>query len=602
MNPFGPFGNMMPYTNFHSMNLDWVIQIAKDFLDQYTNIQQIISDGEQSLQDTTDSGLEQLQEKADNLQALLDEWYNTHSDDIATELDAALADITSFANAEITRVTASIPADYSTLSTSALRFISDIGSPATYSNLLANVDIPVITGVAAEDGWTDFPGDFAAGIFINYKYYDTFAMQMFVSYVGGRMFTRVVNCSTGTILDDWHEYALNNSALMKKLEPDPADYNNLLGKINDSGFLSIGVNPAWTDMPESNFAGVVLNFIYTGTYALQLAYRYLNNKYYTYMRFVDTTSGTAFLNDWTRIDGVDSCRVENSLDPTLYDGQLLKVTKSVRCAFASATGWTDFPPNTTVGYFSNEFYGTANIQTFVSYPTMQTYKRINNFNGTTSLTPWIPFSGGQNSTVYYAIGDSITSGSYSNDQGEGVVATNAEWSYPNRIKRNYGCTVKNIAVPGAAITDFMTQANLVNTDASIVTIMGGTNDYIGSTPLGDHTSTGSSTVCGVLKSVIEAVATNAPNARIILISPFIIKTGSSSTKWSLNYAGSAGFTFAQLADAMKDIAEDYNIEFLDGTRTGPTNVLNIGDVQKDNVHPTQDFYNTIATWVGSKLF
>ena len=50
MNPFGPFGNMMPYSNFHGMNLDWVIQIAKDFLDQYTSIQQVITEGEESLE------------------------------------------------------------------------------------------------------------------------------------------------------------------------------------------------------------------------------------------------------------------------------------------------------------------------------------------------------------------------------------------------------------------------------------------------------------------------------------------------------------------------------------------------------------------------
>ena len=410
-----------PYADLHQLNLDWIIKIVKDFLDQYTQIQQIIADGEQSLQDTTTSGLEQLQEKADNLQALLDEWYNTHSADIAAQLAAALADITSFANAEITRVSASIPADYSALSTSALRFISDIGTAATYSNLLANVNIPVITAVTASQGWTDLPDNISAGVFINFKYLNTFAMQMIVSYAGGRMFTRLVDFTQGTVLDPWHEYAIDNTLLMTKLDPDPADYNNLLGKINQTGYFSIGVNPSWTDLPASGFAGVVVNFMYQGAYALQLAYRYLNNKYYTYMRFVDTTSGTALLNNWTRIDGVDSCKVENALDPTLYDGCLYKVTKSVRCPFASATGWTDFPPNTTVGYFTNEYYGSANIQTFVAYPTMQTYKRINDGAGTRSLTPWIPFTGGQNSTVYYAIGDSITSGSYSNDQGQGIL-------------------------------------------------------------------------------------------------------------------------------------------------------------------------------------
>ena len=82
-----------PYTNFHELNLDWIIKIAKDFLDQYTHIQDIISDGEQSLSDLTEQGLADLDQKATDLTALLDEWYNTHSQDIADQLAQALSDL-----------------------------------------------------------------------------------------------------------------------------------------------------------------------------------------------------------------------------------------------------------------------------------------------------------------------------------------------------------------------------------------------------------------------------------------------------------------------------------------------------------------------------
>lgn len=82
-----------PYTDMHNLNLDWIIKIAKDFLDQYTHIQQLIADGETSIQNLTDDGLEQLQNKADNLEGLLNEWYNTHSEDIANQLADALSDL-----------------------------------------------------------------------------------------------------------------------------------------------------------------------------------------------------------------------------------------------------------------------------------------------------------------------------------------------------------------------------------------------------------------------------------------------------------------------------------------------------------------------------
>ena len=82
-----------PYTDMHQLNLDWIIKIAKDFLDQYTHIQQLIEDGEQSLQDLTSDGLQQLEEKAEALQALLDAWYEEHSEDIAQQLASALQDL-----------------------------------------------------------------------------------------------------------------------------------------------------------------------------------------------------------------------------------------------------------------------------------------------------------------------------------------------------------------------------------------------------------------------------------------------------------------------------------------------------------------------------
>ena len=94
----GAFGEGFPYTNFHDLNMDWIIKIAKDFLDQYTHIQQVIADGETSLQQLTDSGLEALQNKKDELEALLDEWYNTHSEDIALQLASALQDLNTWYN------------------------------------------------------------------------------------------------------------------------------------------------------------------------------------------------------------------------------------------------------------------------------------------------------------------------------------------------------------------------------------------------------------------------------------------------------------------------------------------------------------------------
>ena len=94
----GPYGEKFPYTNFHDLNLDWVIKIAKDFLDQYTHIQDLIDQGIIDIGNKTDEGLAALQDKYDTLEGLLDAWYNEHSEDIADQLADALADLNAWYN------------------------------------------------------------------------------------------------------------------------------------------------------------------------------------------------------------------------------------------------------------------------------------------------------------------------------------------------------------------------------------------------------------------------------------------------------------------------------------------------------------------------
>lgn len=137
-----------PYTDLHNLNLDWIIKIAKDFLDQYTHIQQLIADGETSLQnltesglqqlgDETESGLQQLQDKADNLESLLNAWYDTHSEDIAQQLADALADLNAWYTTHEgyldSYVTASITAFNNAAETKAQETLQSI--PSDYTEL-----------------------------------------------------------------------------------------------------------------------------------------------------------------------------------------------------------------------------------------------------------------------------------------------------------------------------------------------------------------------------------------------------------------------------------------------------------------------------------
>lgn len=143
-----------PYTNIHELNLDWIVKIAKDFLEQYTHIQQLISDGETSLTNLTESGLASLQEKADALEAALQAWYDTHSEDIANQLADALADLNAWytehqgyldqyltdsvaefgrqAEQKARETIATIPADYTEVSNTVTRMNQSFGNDRAF--------------------------------------------------------------------------------------------------------------------------------------------------------------------------------------------------------------------------------------------------------------------------------------------------------------------------------------------------------------------------------------------------------------------------------------------------------------------------------------
>ena len=108
-----------PYADLQQLNLDWIIKIAKDFLDQYTGIQQLINDGIDNID----------QEAANKLQEIvtaLNAWYDEHSEDISAELNtaitalntamlAAINTINENADTKLALVLADIPATYTEL-------------------------------------------------------------------------------------------------------------------------------------------------------------------------------------------------------------------------------------------------------------------------------------------------------------------------------------------------------------------------------------------------------------------------------------------------------------------------------------------------------
>lgn len=132
----GPFGNGFPYTNFHDLNLDWMIKEVKEFLDNKSSVLQEISDAKTDAVDTIAT------DKADAV------------DTIAIDKAAALQAITNKKNTELeaftsaaervgNEVIASIPSDYTTLSHNAIKVSTLIAGAYDSEEGIETIDSPV---------------------------------------------------------------------------------------------------------------------------------------------------------------------------------------------------------------------------------------------------------------------------------------------------------------------------------------------------------------------------------------------------------------------------------------------------------------------------
>ena len=151
-----------PYADLQQLNLDWIIKIAKDFLDQYTHIQQLITDGETNLETLTTDGLEALQTKATELEGLLQTWYDTHSQDIAQQLADALQELqTEYGDllddfrqqieTKAADTLETIPADYTDLSNNVLELNSNFTQGLNlYNKIGTQINKALATGTGAE--------------------------------------------------------------------------------------------------------------------------------------------------------------------------------------------------------------------------------------------------------------------------------------------------------------------------------------------------------------------------------------------------------------------------------------------------------------------
>ena len=195
------------------------------------------------------------------------------------------------------------------------------------------------------------------------------------------------------------------------------------------------------------------------------------------------------------------------------------------------------------------------------------------------------------------LGDSIT---------EGVNANGWQWHrYIDQWAKNNGIetTIINLGIGGTSVctssyvTDtlkpFVNRLETIPIDTDIVTIFGGTNDWGNNATLGTIDDTGKETFYGAYKYILEWLAINRPNAKVMTMTPLKRYFRGGGTTWvnAQTTPNNKGNLLQDYVRAVKEVSDLYAVPCVDlHNDSGLNPVLEIVRTKfmGDGLHPTAD--------------
>ena len=274
-----------PYTDMHQLNLDWIVKIAKDFLEQYTHIQETIAAGESS-----------LDAKAVELTNALQAWYDEHSQDISDELaesilslqaalETAITNFNNSADAKAQQTIETIPDDYSTLATTVLN-MENADPFYNFGYLTNGLNWDIVNKVITlKNGYLTYGNNYkriATDLNLSYTdfnnatvllyYNDNFTLVPFLNITKGvgiaifvknkiyypfensKLTVNSLPITSENILNDYQPFAYHLECLLKMLQ-----YNEYV--ITNTGSTQLGTNQLFVDVLNVIPGGTLLKTI-----------------------------------------------------------------------------------------------------------------------------------------------------------------------------------------------------------------------------------------------------------------------------------------------------------------------------------------------------
>ena len=624
----GAFGEGFPYSNFHDINMDWIIKIAKDFLDQYTHIQ-----------DTITQGLTDLQDKADTLEGLLQAWYDTHSADIANQLADALQDLNDWYNEHIddiddelqdalselnstitTKFTqfssdvdskvasaiASIPSDYSTLSADAFQNLGHLPTELALNDIATNS----VYQVYSNDNPTNYPLGNNAGIIItNIVYSPSIRTQYCIPFnpPPRNIYYRKLSGGSWTSWTDiYADIYINNGS-----------FSGNLNAVTSNCVLQVAGSNSPGNYPSelSGSSGIVITNQFSGSsFLTQMAIGYS-------VPIICTRYYNGSWSDWLTVYNKYSTYVNHGLVATGENINNLTRNGIYHCQ--NNGSYVNYPFGDFSGIIiTTVFYTNIFVQIALPYNldiNKNSYYVIRHYSGSSwSAWQYARFTIRNKDAKYYAFGDSVAYG-YSSDHDN----AQSPYNYPHLIENLIDVKTYNKAVAGQGIIKNWDTASgsipaIISTINSmisnhefdntvLVTVNWAYNDVseyanvnFGSpTDPVPQSDTGITTYLGYYARILAKLQSACPNAQVILITGYGRKTGTPAQITQTFLDGNK--TEKQMYDALEEMANYNGFQCINQAKGTVLNAYNKDTIIEDNIHPTYDGYKLYGNFIAGKV-
>lgn len=637
----------IPYTNFHDLNMDWIITVVKDLLSKYSQLEEAITSGIQSIDDKTQEGLSDLNAKMTELEGLLDQWYQTHSQDIANALEAALISsqeaFSTFAEEKARQAAESIPEDYTELSylvqtikNSTLKYTKNIFNAQEAPILNGYVNAQTLQLVENENcrftylDVTAYRGQ-TIRVFSPYRTYlqlsrftveptispTVYATGVTVQTASAKQFDRTLSIAIrneDSYLGIWYwygDYNFNLSDTVLKnlmvyigsIDTNLVPY--LLMNVQRNGLSTEDYETSpyvYADFPRDNSANDAL---------------YMNNFRYP-KGFVKE------IHTYFSAEGDATACIVNSVNGAVLKKYVVHGTGDITIPVNEYVG---VPFYLAIGGTGASYISTMFSATDFSYliiraadiPDSGDYTPINFPALADNAATYII----SQKIVYASVYDSVYPTRYTNSMnklfvaGDSITAGHKQYvvgeHWWEAVCREYGYKPIPAARSGSGFSYYngMNACKIIRNqsfdDVGVAVIAYGTNDYGNSIEIGTiddtytYTEDSSQTFYACVKYVIETILQRNPHTTLILSLPINrSREGTYETGYAYGTPNSRGYTLLDYCNAIIACCNKYGINYVDNTR-GSFNYLSLPHLFYDGLHPTSLGYKKLGQDMTAKV-